>query len=118
MSLWWAKKEQLDKTQIALIEELPLHESHLILGPPGSGKTNILLRRAQFVRTQELPNVLVLTFTRSLTEFIRTGCLDAQGREIFPRTCVSTLESWIRGIYGDHDAEFPDAQDSLAQWKS
>ncbi len=71
--LWWTKKEQLDKDQIALIEKLPLRECFLILGPPGSGKTNVLLRRAQFVRGQNMPNVLVLTFTRPLAEFVKTG---------------------------------------------
>ena len=70
MSLWWAKREQLDEYQLRLIEDLPLRQNHLVLGPPGSGKTNVLLRRAQFVRGQEMPNVLVVTFTRPLTEFI------------------------------------------------
>ena len=35
MSLWWARKEQLDNHQIKLIEEVPLSENSLILGPPG-----------------------------------------------------------------------------------
>ena len=100
MSLWWAQKNQLDKDQIELIESLPLRESFLILGPPGSGKTNVLVRRAQFVRGQNMPNVLLLTFTRSLTEFLKTGCFDAQGREIFPQSCVTTLESWQRSLLG------------------
>ena len=108
MSLWWARKEQLDEYQIRLIENLPLRENHLILGPPGSGKTNILLRRAQFVRSQGMPNVLVVTFTRSLAEFVKTGCFDSQGREIFPESCVTTLESWIRWLYDEHDAARPD----------
>ena len=38
MSLWWARKEQLDNDQMALIEGLSLSQNHLILGPPGSGK--------------------------------------------------------------------------------
>ena len=115
MSLWWARKEQLDKHQVDLIENLPLHGSHLVLGPPGSGKTNVLLRRAQFVRSQDMPNVLVLTFTRALTEFVKTGCYDAAGREIFPPTLVTTLESWIRDLYLQHGVAVPDDPDMSAR---
>ena len=117
MSLWWAKKDQLDVDQVALIEQLPLRDSVLILGPPGCGKTNVLLRRAQFVRGQNMPNVLVLTFTRSLTEFVRTGCMDAQGREIFPRECVTTIESWLRSLYRRHKTELPEPTNDLMEWK-
>jgi len=111
MSLWWAKKEDLDDDQIHLIEKLALRQNFLVLGPPGSGKTNILLRRAQFVRGQEMPNVLVLTFTRALTEFVKTGCLDAAGREIFPAECITTFESWIRWLYTEHNTPIPDDPD-------
>jgi hypothetical protein len=117
MSLWWARREQLDDHQVSLIEELPLRQSHLILGPPGSGKTNVLLRRAQFVRSQEMPNVMVLTFTRSLTEFVGPGCYDAQGREIFPRSHVTTLEAWIRWLYTQHEQPLPDERRGLVEWK-
>src|SRR5262245_47857169 len=107
MSLWWVQKDQLDARQMELIENLPLRESFLILGPPGSGKTNVLLRRAQFVRGQGMPNVLVLTFTRPLTEFVKTGCFDNQGRQIFPHTCVTTIESWLRSMYSQHEEDLP-----------
>jgi superfamily I DNA/RNA helicase len=120
MSLWWVQREQLDTHQMALIEKLPLRESSLILGPPGSGKTNVLVRRAQFVRGQNMPNVLLLTFTRPLTEFVKTGCSDAQGREIFPRSCVTTLESWQRALYAQHDTPLPvgaPGQIDLTEWK-
>jgi hypothetical protein len=117
MSLWWARREQLDPSQIRLIEQLPLRESGLVLGPPGSGKTNVLLRRAQFVRIQDMPNVLVLTFTRPLTEFIRTGCYDAQGREIFPPGCVVTIESWLRWLYSQHKEELPEETPDLTRRK-
>ncbi len=116
-TLWWTKKGELDKDQIALIERLPLRETFLILGPPGSGKTNILLRRAQFVRGQNMPNVLVLNFTRPLTEFVKTGCFDAQGREIFPQSCVTTLESWQRTLYAQHRANRPGPAPNLTEWK-
>jgi superfamily I DNA/RNA helicase len=117
MSLWWARREQLDEHQVDLIENLPLRQNFLVLGPPGSGKTNVLLRRAQFVRGQEMPNAIVLTFTRSLTEFVRTGCQDSEGREIFPRSCVSTVESWMRRLYEQHETDLPEDPGDLIAWK-
>ncbi len=117
MSLWWARKEQLDKDQIAIIEDLPLREKFLILGSPGSGKSNVLVRRAQFARSQEMPNVLILTFTRPLVEFMKTGCFDSRGREIFPESCVTTIESWIRRLYYKHRTSLPKEMPDLISWK-
>lgn len=117
MSLWWVTRDQLDDDQMRLIEGLPLRESFLILGPPGCGKTNVLLRRAQFVRGQDMPNVFVLTFTRALTEFVRTGCTDEQNRTIFPPNRVNTIESWIRSLYRRHEAELPERTENLIEWK-
>lgn len=116
MSLWWVNKKQLDPAQVALIETLPLEGRFLLLGPPGSGKTNVLLRRAQFIRTQGMPNVLVLTFTRPLTEFLKTGCY-LNGREIFPPSCISTLESWVRQLYDTHGLRLPGQASDLNSWK-
>ena len=117
MPLWWVQKDELDAQQIALIEQLPLRQSFLVLGPPGCGKTNVLLRRAQFTRGQNMPNVLLLTFTRSLTEFVKTGCFDAQGREIFPPNCITTIESWLRFLYKRHQVDLPESTDDLVEWK-
>jgi superfamily I DNA/RNA helicase len=116
MSLWWTRKEQLDKVQLQIIENLPLRESFLVLGPPGSGKSNVLLRRAQFIRSQDMANVMVLTFTRSLVEFMKTGCV-YQGREIFPQSCVSTIESWCRRLHYRHNKSLPDERPALVDWK-
>lgn len=117
MSLWWARRDQLDTQQIDLIENLPLRQNHLVLGPPGSGKTNVLLRRAQFVRTQQMPSVQVLTFTRPLTEFMKTGCYDPSGREIFPPSLINTVESWCRNLYDEHRENLPPRQANLVDWK-
>ena len=108
MSLWWTQREQLDDIQLEIIEDLPLRGNFLVLGPPGSGKTNILVRRAQFVKSQSMPKVLILTFTRSLVEFMKTGCKDTQGKTIFPESCITTIESWIRELYRQHNKQFPD----------
>ncbi len=119
MSLWWRRKDELDHDQLKLIDGLPLRDSYLVVGPPGCGKTNVLLRRAQFVRSQNLPNIMVLTFTRALAEFVKTGCFDEQGQEIFPMSCVSTIESWLRSLYVHHDKSLPDRPDNLnlIEWK-
>jgi hypothetical protein len=53
---------------------------------------------------------MVLTFTRPLTEFIKTGCFDSQNREIFPSSLVSTLESWVQWLYKLHDWESPSGE--------
>lgn len=108
MSLWWARREQLDRHQVNLIENLRLNGDYLVIGPPGSGKTNVLLRRAQFVRMQGSPNTLLLTFTRALTEFVRTGCQSPNGRELFPPALITTVESWLRGLYRTHDMDLPE----------
>lgn len=117
MSLWWARRDQLDAHQVDLIENLPLRQNHLVLGPPGSGKTNVLLRRAQFVRTQGMPSVQVLTFTRPLTEFMKTGCYDSNGREIFPPNLINTVESWCRNLYEEHQVALPKQQGDLVDYK-
>lgn len=120
MSLWWAKKNQLDDTQLKFIEDLSTNDNHLVVGPPGSGKTNVLLRRAQFVRANGMPRVLVLSFTRPLTEFIKTGCYNSAGAEIFPVSLVQTIESWMRWLHSEHDIALParpTGKNALSQWK-
>ena len=65
-----------------------------------------------------MPNIVVLAFTRSLVEFMKTGCYNAQGREIFPESCITTIESWIRGLYRQHNTELPEDKGAgLNQWK-
>jgi superfamily I DNA/RNA helicase len=69
---WWKTPEQLDEDQTAIIS-LPLGGSHLIVGPPGSGKTNLLLLRASYLARAGQPNIAVITFNRLLREFLATG---------------------------------------------
>lgn len=71
-SSWWRKKNELVPEQISFIN-LPPHGRYSLVGPPGSGKTNLLLLRAQFLAGNGEKNVLIITFTNSLCDFIRSG---------------------------------------------
>jgi superfamily I DNA/RNA helicase len=69
---WWLDGTELDKDQEAVMR-LPLGGDYLILGPPGSGKTNLLLLRANYVAQAGSPDILVVVFGRTLREFILRG---------------------------------------------
>jgi superfamily I DNA/RNA helicase len=69
---WWVKQGQLDEYQKKIFT-LSVKEDHLVKGPPGSGKTNLLLLRAKQLIGSNIPNVIVVVFTRTLQEFIRSG---------------------------------------------
>lgn len=87
---WWRSKNELDEDQKAFIQ-LPAHGRYSLVGPPGSGKTNLLLLRAQFIAGMGEKNVLIVTYTKALADFIRTG-IGSTGL-ILP-TQVRTYHSW------------------------
>jgi superfamily I DNA and RNA helicase len=94
---WWVKPDDLDDRQKAVID-LPLTTSHLIVGPPGSGKTNLLLLRAsQMVRSGK-PNILIVVFTRTLREFVATGGT----QYAFGVDKIQTLNSWALRFLRDY----------------
>lgn len=72
METWWREPGELDADQRMVIE-LPAEGSYLVAGPPGSGKTNLLLLRASYLAQSEHPNLGIVVFTRTLQEFIRSG---------------------------------------------
>lgn len=69
---WWVKQGQLDPHQKKVFT-LPITSDHLVKGPPGSGKTNLLLLRGKQLIGSNVPNVVVVVHTRTLQEFIRSG---------------------------------------------
>lgn len=69
---WWVDLAKLDHDQQGILS-LPQDEDHLVLGPPGSGKTNLLLLRANYLSKHDAPNVLVVVFGRALREFLGKG---------------------------------------------
>jgi len=98
---WWVGKSDLDDRQKEVIT-LPLGGSYLVVGPPGSGKTNLLLLRANFMYLAGHQNVQVIAFTRSLQEFIASG-----GRNYdFPVSKVVTCRKWQQDLLREHGVEF------------
>ncbi|MCX4176711.1 MULTISPECIES: UvrD-helicase domain-containing protein [Paraburkholderia] len=73
------------------MNKVGVDDSFLVTGGPGSGKTNILLLRAQYLFLKRFKNVVVLTVGRSLTEFIRTGVAVKQVLEI---DHIATHRQW------------------------
>ena len=95
---WWRSKSELDADQIGFIR-LPPHGRYSLIGPPGSGKTNLLLLRAQYIAGRGEKNVLVITYAKALADFIRTG-IGAAGL-IAPHQ-VKTYHSWATSHILEH----------------
>jgi superfamily I DNA/RNA helicase len=86
---WWRESKQLKEEQRAVIALTP-ENSHLLTGPPGSGKTNLLLLRANYLYLADHKNILVLVLTRTLQEFIAAG----GAKYKFPVEKVKTTRRW------------------------
>ena len=69
---WWVSESQMDDDQRSVVA-LPLNKGQLVVGPPGSGKTNLLVLRAKYLSLAKRPNFKLVVFTRALREFIAAG---------------------------------------------
>lgn len=112
---WWVRPEELDEDQKRVVS-LPLGRNYLVTGPPGSGKSNLLLLRAAQLHRHGLQNLAVLAFGRVLREFMMSG---AQENYVFARERVQTYVSWARQMLQIHGKEFqehgdfPEVRDEL-----
>ena len=94
---WLIPREELSTDQIRAIELRPT-QHRLILGAPGSGKTQVLLHRARHLLetgagTKEHFHIFV--FNNVLKDYIRSGLADLE----LPESCVTTLDHWCRTFY-------------------
>ncbi len=103
---WWKSIGELDDDQkkaIALDDD----EDHLIVGPPGCGKTNLLLLRASYLHAKGVANIKVLAFGRVLREFISSGT------EHYPFAAdkVQTFVRWAYEILAANGIKVEDSDD-------
>lgn len=105
---WWVAPAQLNDEQRGILD-IPIDQSHLLLGPPGSGKTNLLLLRANYMALSGMPNLEVIAYTRTLQEFIAAG----SKRYSFPISKVKTLIRWANDFLQQHGVR-PDRNDSAS----
>src|ERR1700747_839025 len=90
---WWIGESELDQYQKGVIS-LAAQGKHLVLVPPGSGKTNVLLLRANYLTLSGKPNIAIVVFTRTLRKFIASG-----GREYnFTPDKIMTCNKWQRDV--------------------
>jgi superfamily I DNA/RNA helicase len=102
VSAWWIGEGELKEEQKEVVD-IPPDKNFLLLGPPGSGKTNLLLLRANYLYLSDYPNLSVIVFTRTLREFIAMG---AQ-RYDFPVDKVVTSTKWQRDLLGNYGIGVP-----------
>ena len=103
---WWKSISELDDDQrkaIALDED----KDHLIVGPPGCGKTNLLLLRASYLHAKGVTNIKVLAFGRVLREFISAGT------EHYPFAAdkVQTFVRWAYEVLAANGIKVEDSDD-------
>jgi superfamily I DNA/RNA helicase len=104
MDAWWRELRELRDEQREVIA-LPPDGSFLVNGPPGSGKTNLLLLRANYLANTEHANLAIVVFNRTLCEFIRAGGENYDfdtdnvltSRQFFERLLAEAHASYERG---------------------
>jgi superfamily I DNA/RNA helicase len=81
-----------------------MDESHLLLGPAGSGKTNLLLLRSAYLIGAGRPNVVVLMFTRKLCQFLARGAAHYR----VPSEKIMTILEWEHSLLYEHNVRTDD----------
>lgn len=99
MSTWLIPREELTPEQLRAIELAP-KENRVILGGPGSGKTQILLHRGQYLREEmgtRSDRFRIFVYTKALRAYIQS----AMSLLDLPNDAVTTLDSWCVAYYRD-----------------
>ncbi len=97
MSTWLIPRMELTPEQLRAIELDP-HENRVILGGPGSGKTQILLHRGHYLREQfgvAPDRFRIFVYTNALRAYIQSALALLN----LPDDIVLTLDSWCMAFF-------------------
>lgn len=100
MSTWLIPEYDLTPEQTRAVELDP-KEHRLIVGGPGSGKTQVLLHRARYLRDSyhiHPDKFRIFVFTKVLKEYIKSS-LDLLN---LSDECVTNFDAWCREYYQAH----------------
>lgn len=96
---WWVDEGDLFEEQLDVLGQ-DLELDLLLSGPPGSGKTNLLLLRANhLVLARPDAEFYIICLTRLLQKFIRTG----SSIYSFPENRIITQMKLFEQVLGDHN---------------
>lgn len=91
---WWRGYGDLDEDQKKVMA-LPLDGRYFVDGPPGSGKTNLLLLRANFATLSNRKNLRVVVFNQTLRGFIGRGSANYEFDPAFVVTSTQLLRAVV-----------------------
>lgn len=115
--VWWVKRDQLDAAQLEVIDYAGKGRGFVVLGPPGAGKTNLLMLAAATMKTRGYDNSKVVVFTGTLRDFIARGLSTYK----LDDDAVTSLTQVAWTITRDHGDRLPSGgnfQDLQSAWRS
>lgn len=101
--IWWVKQDQLNDTQLEVVANAGKGRGFILTGPPGSGKTNLLMLVCAAMKTRGFDNAKVIVFTSALRKFISAGLETYKLEE----DAVETLSKAARTITREHGDKLP-----------
>lgn len=110
---WWVDPGQLDDDQMDVVK-LGRDGNFLILGPPGCGKTNLLVLRANYLSAADRPDIIILVSTRTLREFLASGAINYQ----FPADKIQTHNEWAKRLLRENGVQLETSEDYKTEMRS
>ncbi|WP_223435335.1 MULTISPECIES: AAA family ATPase [unclassified Pseudomonas] len=99
---FWIGESHMDEMQKQAVLGIPATSSFIIKGPAGSGKTNILLLRAKWLKLKSVGEFKIVVFTGSLKVFVREGCVQYG----IPPDSVVTAMQLFKELLSEYGVEY------------